>query len=117
MSHVPACTQCGACCFSTLDTYVRVLGDDYARFGDGADRVSVFIGNRCYMRMLNGHCAQLAVDAAGRFICGMYEQRPEVCRTLERGSDVCAGERERKAERAVHAVASLFGLRPGSGMF
>jgi Fe-S-cluster containining protein len=84
-----------------------VTGDDYARLGDGAEGVSVFIGHRCYMRMYEGHCAQLKRDAAGRFVCSIYEQRPDVCRTLERASASCEAERERKASLALRSVQSL----------
>jgi Fe-S-cluster containining protein len=84
-----------------------VTGSDYSRLGDGAEGVSVFIGHRCYMRMAEGHCAQLKRDAAGRFVCGIYERRPEICRTLERASPSCDAERERKADHALHSVQSL----------
>jgi uncharacterized protein len=57
--ETPTCLACGACCFSTLETYVRVTGQDYARLGEHAEQVTVFVGNRCYMRMEHGHCAQL----------------------------------------------------------
>jgi len=43
------------------------------------------------------------VDAKqGLFACSVYERRPTICRTLERGSAECHGEREVK------------GLRPGN---
>lgn len=107
MSDAPPCLSCGACCFSALETYVCVTGADYARLGELAERVSGFIGNRCYMRMHEGRCAALAVDPAGRYVCSIYEQRPEVCRELERGSSACEAERTRKSERATLAAQSL----------
>ncbi len=94
----PPCLACGACCFSRLDTYVQVTGDDYSRLGEHAHDATVFIGNRCYMRMEHGHCASLEVSP-GHYACRVYEQRPETCRVLERGSPHCEAERHEKAER------------------
>jgi Fe-S-cluster containining protein len=95
----PSCLRCGACCFSTLDSYVRVSGDDHTRLGEHAERLTHFVGNRCYMRMHQGHCAALVVDAEGSFVCSVYEQRPDTCRELARESPQCEAERLQKAER------------------
>jgi len=97
----PPCVACGACCFSSLPTYVRVTGDDHARLGDRAEALTSFVGNRCYMRMEDGHCGALAIDATGQFVCSVYALRPEVCRALERESPQCDAERAQKSERAV----------------
>jgi Fe-S-cluster containining protein len=97
------CLQCGACCFSQLDAYVRVTGEDYARLGEHAEQATVFLGNRCYMRMEHGHCASLEVSA-GRYACRIYEQRPAICRALERGSPSCTAEREEKLGRTLLAL-------------
>ena len=101
---IPAdCLTCGACCFSQLPTYVRVTGDDWSRLGDHAETVAHFIGSRAYMKMTEGHCGALAVceGAKGReYYCLVYEQRPQVCRDLARGSPQCEAELEQKAARA-----------------
>ncbi len=85
------------CCFSKLESYVRVSGEDWARLGDAAERVAHFVGNRAYMRMREGHCAALelrhAEDGAAEFFCSIYERRPQICRDLARGSAECEGER------------------------
>ena len=90
------CQSCGACCFSSLETYVRVSGDDWTRLGVEAERVAQFIGHRAYLRMTGGHCAALVVTAApggaARFACSIYAQRPQVCRDLARGSPSCEAE-------------------------
>jgi uncharacterized protein len=79
---------------------VRVTGADYARLGDDAEQSVKFIGNRAYLRMLDGHCAALGIAADRRsFFCNAYENRPEVCRLLERGSRACQAERFDKADR------------------
>ncbi len=105
------CVACGACCFSTLPEAVRVTGDDHARLGDDAETYAVFIGHRCYMRIEDGRCAALAVDASGRLACRVYERRPAACRALERGSAACNAERWEKLDRAVVAVERLRRVR------
>jgi Fe-S-cluster containining protein len=105
LSDVPACLACGTCCFSLLDTFVRVTGDDHARLGALADELVWFDGTRAYMRMVEGHCSALKIDARTKtFVCTAYEQRPQVCRDLERASGHCLAERDTKAERPLLAL-------------
>ena len=89
---------------------MRVTGDDWARLGAGAERFAQFVGNRAFMRMRDGHCAALEVrrDAAGgtEFFCTIYENRPQICRDLGRGSPECLGELETKSAAVAAAVAS-----------
>jgi Fe-S-cluster containining protein len=100
MPPVPECLACGACCFSWLETYVRVTGDDYSRLADRADELVRFEGNRAYMRMVDGHCGALRMEReTGQFVCSAYLERPLVCRDLARGSGACRAERETKGER------------------
>ena len=96
---VPECTRCGACCFSRSPRYLRVFGRDYERLGEDAERLTHFIDNRAFLRIEDNHCAALTYDSASeRFLCSIYERRPDVCRALERGSGHCAAERAEKAE-------------------
>lgn len=86
---------------------MRVGGDDYARLGEDAEALTVFVGNRCYMRMFEGHCASLVADTAtGELTCSTYATRPEVCRALARGSAECAGEIYEKHERPLILLRS-----------
>ncbi len=105
----PLCTSCGACCFSELPEYVRVWGVDYDRFSDTqVQAYSVFIGNKCYLRLEDGHCAALTIDPILKtFHCAMYEQRPDACRALERGSGMCRADRAEKGERPDIAIEVL----------
>lgn len=101
----PPCLQCGTCCFSDSDEYVLVTGDDHVRLGDDADRYVDFLGNRAFMRMLDGHCAALEIDhLRRRFVCAVYERRPQICRELDRGSPQCLGERAVKRDRPLRAL-------------
>jgi Fe-S-cluster containining protein len=99
------CLRCGTCCFSYLETYVRVSGDDYERLGADSETLVQFVGNRAYMRMGDGHCAALHVTPGGRFECSVYDRRPETCRTLERGSPECLGEIAEKGDRPRAALS------------
>jgi Fe-S-cluster containining protein len=104
----PPCLDCGTCCFSQLARYARVEGSDHSRLADRADELTVFIGNRCYMKMLDGHCAALVIDVLSRrFVCGAYESRPAVCRELERGSPACQAEILDKGTRPAELLLSL----------
>jgi Fe-S-cluster containining protein len=106
----PVCLRCGVCCFSKLETYVRVTGEDWARLGAEAERLVHFVGHRAYMRMSDGHCAALVVrageDGAREYFCSVYDARPATCRELERGSPQCAGEIALKGERPGQAALS-----------
>jgi hypothetical protein len=88
-----------------LDTFVKVTGDDHARFAERADELVWFDGTHAYMRMVEGHCSALRIDArTGTFVCSAYELRPQVCRDLERASGNCLGERDAKSERPLLAL-------------
>lgn len=84
---------------------MRLSGSDWERLGEDAPRLAHFIGNRAYMRLVDGHCAALDVrrgalaEGATVYFCSIYERRPETCRALERGSPQCLGELATKGER------------------
>jgi Fe-S-cluster containining protein len=102
------CVLCGRCCFSELPEYVRVFGVDLDRMDERAQGYTTFIGNRCYMRMEGGRCAALRSDPdTGRHTCRIYEMRPDVCRSLERGSGACRGEWSEKATRPAALLVEL----------
>ena len=105
MADAPECLECGACCFSNLERYVRVTGDDHKRLGDRAEELARFDGNRAYMRMAEGHCIALIVSQTTRHLtCSAYAIRPDVCRTLARSSSACLAEIQTKAERPLIAL-------------
>ena len=105
---VPECTSCGTCCFANLPEYIRVFGIDMDRMDERAASFTHFIGNRAYMRMEGGRCSALVIDPEKRrFVCSIYEMRPDCCRALERGSGACRGEIHTKSERPLIALAAL----------
>ena len=107
-AEVPECVACGACCFSELPEYVRVFGIDLDRMDERATAFVEFLGNRCYMRMGDGRCTALVIDPASRRLtCSIYQMRPDVCRSLDRGSSSCRAELHAKADRALLAVERL----------
>jgi Fe-S-cluster containining protein len=106
MTEVPECLACGACCFSRLDTYVTVTGDDHVRLAERAEELVRFDGNRAYMVMVDGHCAALHVaHDSGQLFCSAYLTRPEACRDLARGLPACLGEIATKSDRPLLALA------------
>ena len=105
MADVPECLACGACCFSQLEDYVAVTGDDYARLAERAEELVRFDGVRAHMRMVDGHCAALMVVAgSAQFVCSTYSTRPQICRDLARASGQCRAENDAKASRAQLAL-------------
>jgi Fe-S-cluster containining protein len=111
---VPDCMSCGTCCFSELEKFVRVLGDDHERLGGQAEALVAFVGNRAYMKMVDGHCAALRVGGSqGRFVCTAYEARPQICRDLQRGSPECLGEIGSKEVRPLLALRRASPANPG----
>jgi len=102
------CRPCGRCCFSELPEYVRVFGVDTDRMDQRAMGFTTFLGNKLFMRMEEGRCTALAIDPDARtFSCSIYEMRPDVCRSLARGSGACKADFELKSERPDVAVAAL----------
>jgi uncharacterized protein len=112
MPEPPACLDCGTCCFSKLANYVRVEGADHSRIGLDAENLTHFDGNRCYMNMFEGHCAALVIDLnTRRFVCAIYETRPNICRDLARSSPPCQGEIHEKGERPLLLLGALSARR------
>lgn len=79
------------------------MGDDWTQLGDRAGDVAHFLGTRAYMKLIDGHCAALEIregSSGHEYFCTVYEQRPQVCRDLARGSPQCEAELEQKLSRA-----------------
>ena len=63
----------------------------------------MFHGNGAGRAMHEGHCAALVIEG-GRFLCRVYEKRPQTCRDLERGSPACEGEIATKGDRPLRFI-------------
>ncbi len=79
----PLCFTCGRCCFGQTK-YVQVFDEDLATLGpELAERFVVAAEEKDrFMRMEEGHCAALDTSH-GQFRCGIYEQRPLICRVYK----------------------------------
>lgn len=97
---VPECLSCGACCFGRHDRYIALFPEDLSR-GIPEHAVNRIEG-RSYMRMQDGHCAQLTLTESGALACAIYEVRPSACRAFRAGSFECGRSR---AHRLVEADA------------
>jgi uncharacterized protein len=94
---------------------VRVSGDDYSRLGDRAEDLVWFDGSSAHMRMHEGHCRALQIDAGSeQYVCTVYDARPQVCRDLARGSPACRAEREAKSDRPLLTLRLSASVRPES---
>lgn len=91
---------------------MRVFDGDWDRMDTRAQSFTSRLDNRRFMRIDDGRCAALLVDVErGTFACGIYEKRPDVCRSLDRGTSICVDERRAKAGRP---EALLIRLRTGA---
>lgn len=107
------CRDCSRCCFSTRADYIAIFAFDWDRMTAPA-RALTTNGprGRRHMRFSNGHCEALVPDASGRRLhCSIYEERPDVCRALVRGTGDCREHYVEKAGRPDVALLSL--LRVG----
>ncbi|WP_176440968.1 YkgJ family cysteine cluster protein [Oceanicola sp. 22II-s10i] len=94
------CLACGACCFGKHDRYIALFPEDLTR--GLPENALNRIDGRTYMRMENGHCAQLTLTESGALACAVYEARPTACRAFRAGSFECGRSR---AHRLVEADA------------
>lgn len=92
------CTTCGACCFGGHDRYIALLDPDRAR--PIPEALTNQIDGRRYMKMQDGHCAQLMLADGARLVCGIYANRPEACRAFRAGSFECLRARQHRGAQA-----------------
>ena len=88
------CEKCAACC---RKNYVRLEKVDIKRFEDAGREgllrppFTRMDGKKIVLRLLrSGDCRHLQKDLR----CGIYEVRPEACRTFPMGSEGCLFSRE-----------------------
>jgi Fe-S-cluster containining protein len=93
---IPDCQTCGACCASMLCIGISPTEEeeiptenywDITAKTSGSGEITV---DRYLRRNVeNGACAALEGEVGGMVECGIYEQRPRICRAFEAGSDKC----------------------------
>ena len=114
MSDRPAfppadCRTCGRCCFDHRASYIRVFEVDHDRMGPHARSLTREADGVRVMRFDDGRCGALVVDPAlETYSCGIYEDRPDACRALARGSGAC---KEAWTDKAGAAHVALDRLR------
>ncbi len=102
------CTLCGACCFAEEGTYLPLFQVDLDRLLPQDQRMIENTGGRWYMRIAHGRCAALRADPGSqRLLCSIYLRRPDVCRSLVRGSAECREHHRTKRELARQWCESL----------
>jgi hypothetical protein len=78
------CLECGVCC--QQGWRVDVTASDIARMSP-ATLTSFVVTAPTSLRIIDGKCAaQTTHEGRG---CGIYEERPEVCRTFPKGHERC----------------------------
>lgn len=84
----PPCTECGACCAHHDPKWVEVTAADASRIPVEllqAGDIQPFA-----LKMGSGRCAALAGIVGRETACRIYEQRPAICRNVQRGDALCA---------------------------
>jgi Fe-S-cluster containining protein len=100
------CQACAACCHGD-EGWVHVDASDDVRVdaSPALQRLVVLTRHGGYvkrsLKMIDGACAGLSRLARDRFSCTVYDDRPSVCRTVERGSDACRSARRAQGLDAV----------------
>jgi uncharacterized protein len=91
---VPDCVTCGACCMALVCVGVRpdepVAAEDYwdVTVEDGNGALAVV--DRFVRRDAEtSYCASLEIRNGVEALCRIYENRPQICRDFEAGSDKC----------------------------
>jgi len=92
------CQSCGLCCCHPMTKADGKAADDpLLSYQDtkeityswwhGYEQTDTETGS--WMRMKDGHCIALKGEPGKSVTCGIYENRPSVCRQFEAGSEAC----------------------------
>lgn len=91
------CVECGRCCHHPPQT-VQLHENDEARLtSEELARLTVIHPRPPHFRFIvndEDRCGALDVSVPGRYPCGIYERRPDGCRTVEPGSPCCLEARK-----------------------
>lgn len=91
---VPDCITCGACCVYGLIAVNRRDPEPLSEYVElTPDNADVVIERVLPRDKVDGRCAHLGGTIGVEISCEVYEDRPNVCRDFEAGSDRCFGYR------------------------
>ena len=92
---LPECQSCGRCCAPHADvpTYVALRHSDARRLPANLLALDE-LGGALKTKTNYGRCVCVALVGRidKRVRCAVYEDRPDVCRTYERGGEFCLEE-------------------------
>ncbi len=101
---VPDCISCGACCMALPCVGVRpteeIPAENYWDVTIEGKTGEIVVDRFLRRDGETFHCASLEIENETRAICRIYENRPQMCRDFEAGSDKC------------HALRRAFGYEP-----
>lgn len=90
---IPDCLTCGACCAVMLCVGVRsdekISAEDYWDITIEGKNGEITVDRFLRRDAETLACTSLEIQNGERAICKIYEQRPQMCRDFEAGSDKC----------------------------
>lgn len=90
---VPDCVTCGACCMAMLCVGVRsdenVSDKDYWSIIIEGKNGEIEVDRYLRRDPKTFYCSSLEIVNDEKALCRIYEQRPQMCRDFEAGSDKC----------------------------
>jgi uncharacterized protein len=101
---IPDCVTCGACCMAMLCVGVRPhenISEEYFWDITVEGKDGEIVVDRFMRRDAETfYCSSLEIVNGEKALCRIYENRPQMCRDFEAGSDKC------------HALRRAFGYEP-----
>src|SRR5215204_2673776 len=101
---VPDCVTCGACCMAMPCVGVRpsekVQAEDYWDITVEGASGEIVVDRYLRRDAETFYCTSLEIVNNEKALCRVYEERPQICRDFEAGSDKC------------HALRRAYGYEP-----
>jgi Fe-S-cluster containining protein len=101
---VPDCVTCGACCMALPCVGVRphekIPAEDYWDITVEGASGEIIVDRYLRRDGETSYCTALEIINNEQALCRIYEERPQICRDFEAGSDKC------------HALRRAFGYEP-----
>lgn len=89
MIQIPKCQECGACCAYAEALWIEVTKDDAVRINDDSLLQNGDIEPFAMKQLSNNRCVALSGKVGECVECNIYDKRPSICRSFERGSPEC----------------------------